>query len=148
MLLIVLALALVLAGAVFGGAGMRRLGRWTARATGRWRAGSGVTAVLLLFGGLAVSVRGAWMLGLPLAAAGLGLATLTRRRPATPATPVTPEIMSRADACAVLGVASDASPAEVQAAWRRLMQRAHPDQGGSPGLARQLNAARDRLLNG
>jgi len=26
------------------------------------------------------------------------------------------------------------------------MLRAHPDQGGSTGLAAQLNAARDRLL--
>jgi hypothetical protein len=26
------------------------------------------------------------------------------------------------------------------------MQRAHPDHGGSTGLASQLNAARDRLL--
>ena len=32
------------------------------------------------------------------------------------------------------------------AAWRRLMARVHPDQGGAEGLAAKLNAARDRLL--
>jgi hypothetical protein len=26
------------------------------------------------------------------------------------------------------------------------MQKVHPDRGGAPGLAAQLNAARDRLL--
>ena len=47
---------------------------------------------------------------------------------------------------ALLGVGADATPAEVNAAWRRLMGRAHPDQGGTEGLAAQLNAARDALL--
>ena len=46
----------------------------------------------------------------------------------------------------LLGVGTDATPAEVNAAWRRLMGRAHPDQGGTEGLAAQLNAARDALL--
>jgi len=46
----------------------------------------------------------------------------------------------------LLGVGTDATPAEVNAAWRRLMARAHPDQGGTEGLAAQLNAARDALL--
>ena len=34
----------------------------------------------------------------------------------------------------------------VLAAYVRLMQRAHPDAGGSKGLAAQRNAARDVLL--
>jgi len=44
------------------------------------------------------------------------------------------------------GVGPEATAAEVNAAWRRLMARAHPDQGGTEGLAAQLNAARDALL--
>lgn len=46
----------------------------------------------------------------------------------------------------LLGVGPDATAAEVNAAWRRLMTRAHPDQGGTEGLAAQLNAARETLL--
>lgn len=46
----------------------------------------------------------------------------------------------------LLGVGPEATTAEINAAWRRLMGRAHPDQGGTEGLAAQLNAARDALL--
>jgi hypothetical protein len=54
--------------------------------------------------------------------------------------------MSAAQARSILGLASGASDHEIETAYRRLMLRAHPDQGGSSGLAAQLNAARDRLL--
>ncbi|MDD3838185.1 MAG: molecular chaperone DnaJ, partial [Phenylobacterium sp.] len=40
----------------------------------------------------------------------------------------------------------EATPAEILAAHKRLMGMAHPDKGGTSGLAAQLNAARDRLL--
>ncbi len=56
------------------------------------------------------------------------------------------EAMSAAQARSILGVGDGADRAEIEAAYRRLMQRAHPDVGGSAGLAAQLNAARDRLL--
>ena len=56
------------------------------------------------------------------------------------------EAMTEAEARSVLGVPADATPEAVQAAWRRLMARAHPDQGGTEGLAARVNAARDRLL--
>jgi hypothetical protein len=46
----------------------------------------------------------------------------------------------------ILGVPVGAEPEVIHAAWRRLMGRAHPDQGGTEGLAARLNAARDRLL--
>jgi curved DNA-binding protein CbpA len=45
-------------------------------------------------------------------------------------------------------VGPDASKAEIQAAYSRLIRLAHPDKGGTAGLAAQLNAARDRLLDG
>jgi DnaJ-class molecular chaperone len=54
--------------------------------------------------------------------------------------------MSLKDAQSVLGVGPEATPEEIQAAYTRLMRMAHPDKGGTTGLATQLNAARDRLL--
>ena len=39
-----------------------------------------------------------------------------------------------------------ASRGEIEAAFRRLIQRVHPDRGGAPGLAAKLNAARAVLL--
>jgi DnaJ-class molecular chaperone len=54
--------------------------------------------------------------------------------------------MTRAEACAVLGVDADASQAEVREAHHRLMKGVHPDHGGSTYLAAKLNEARDVLL--
>lgn len=54
--------------------------------------------------------------------------------------------MSRKEAAEVLGVAETASKKEVNAAYKRLMQKMHPDLGGSEYMARQLNEARDVLL--
>lgn len=54
--------------------------------------------------------------------------------------------LSRAQARALLGVANDATRAEIEAAYRRLMLRAHPDLGGTGALAAQLSAARDMLI--
>ncbi|HUH84748.1 MAG TPA: hypothetical protein VLX85_09050 [Stellaceae bacterium] len=56
--------------------------------------------------------------------------------------------MTRAEACAVLGLGSDASAAEVREAHHRLMKAVHPDHGGSTYLAAKLNEARDVLLGG
>lgn len=50
------------------------------------------------------------------------------------------------DARAVLGVGLHADADAIRAAHRRLVAEAHPDRGGSPELARRLNAARDLLL--
>lgn len=50
------------------------------------------------------------------------------------------------EARAILGVGPNATEAEIREAHSRLMRVAHPDKGGTSGLAAQLNAARDRLL--
>lgn len=46
----------------------------------------------------------------------------------------------------VLGVGSDASASEINAAWRDRARTAHPDQGGSNAAMARVNAARDAGL--
>ncbi len=54
--------------------------------------------------------------------------------------------MTAGEARALLGVGLGASADEVREAHRRLIQRVHPDAGGSAELATRVNAARDALL--
>jgi hypothetical protein len=53
---------------------------------------------------------------------------------------------TREEALAVLGLEEAPDRDAVVRAHRRIMQRCHPDHGGSAHLAAQVNAARDRLL--
>ncbi len=119
---------------------------------GRWRVGSGLAALALVVGGALAAARGGWWEGLILAAIGLAMAgaARSRRGPATRPPPAAQMSagMSPAEARSILGVGPTAGAAEIQAAYARLMQRAHPDLGGTTGLAAQINAARDRLLKG
>ena len=119
-----------------------RLGRQTER---RGRAHGRVTATrvgsVLQAGGALAAFRGAWLAAAALAGAGLYLAWSSRIRSVVRSEPI-----SDADARAVLGVRAGANEAEIRAAWKRAMARAHPDQGGTEGLATRVNAARDRLL--
>ncbi len=78
---------------------------------------------------------------------GLSLAGAARRGASGPAAaPPRGGRMSVSEARSILGVTAEASKAEIQAAYTRLMRLAHTDKGGTSGLAAQLNAARDRLL--
>ncbi len=115
---------------------------------GGWRVGAGLLAVVLVLVGAAVSIKGDWIIGLPMVLLALFSAAGGRinRRPRTAPPAPEPAGMSVAEARSILGVADGATPQEIRAAYTRLMQRAHPDKGGTTGLAAQLNAARDRLL--
>jgi hypothetical protein len=115
-----------------------------------WRLLSGAFALAAFTGAAFLAVRDAWPAAIVLVVVGIWLAFSTRtagRGPgASPASP--PRSMSLAEARSILGVGPTATRAEIKAAYARLMQVAHPDKGGTDGLAAQLNAARDRLLKG
>ena len=65
----------------------------------------------------------------------------SRQRPAAD-----PGRMDRSQALAVLGLEAGASEQDVVAAHRRLMQKLHPDRGGTDYLAATLNLAKEVLL--
>lgn len=120
-----------------------RLGRLQERpGRGHWRVAATVLGAVCMAASVLAAVRGAFVPTVALGAGGLYLILSSRMRPV----PRRSEPMSKAEARALLGVSESASAEEIQAAWRRLMARAHPDQGGTQGLAARLNQARDRLL--
>ena len=108
-----------------------------------WRVASGALGALAFLGGIAAAMRGSMVLGGGLLVLGVGLAFGARTR--LPPKPTLPS-PGDSEARAILGVSEDADEAEIQAAYSRLIRMAHPDKGGTAGLAAQLNAARDRLL--
>jgi len=54
--------------------------------------------------------------------------------------------MDRQQAADILGVEINASEDEIRLAHKKLMQKIHPDRGGSDALAKQINLAKDVLL--
>ncbi|CAN5268986.1 molecular chaperone DnaJ [soil metagenome] len=122
-----------------------RLGRQSeSPRRGHWRIAATVLGAVLLAGSVLAGSHGAWLATAALAGAGLYLIFTSRIRPVV-AAPSSGR-MSDAEARSILGVTAGASAETINTAWRRLMGRAHPDQGGTEGLASRLNAARDRLL--
>jgi hypothetical protein len=144
---LLLVLALLVIGAMLGGAGLRRLGALTRRITGPWRPGVGVLSLICIIGALALAARGAELWAGLLILGGLGFALAARRRPRPkPEEAQGAGAMTRREAARILGVPIDAAPEAVEEAYRRLIRRIHPDLGGSEGLAAQLNAARAVML--
>jgi DnaJ-domain-containing protein 1 len=139
MILLAAALVIGLLWFSLGRPGLAQMGaaRWAGALLGVAVAAAAVVA----------AARGAWLAGLVLAALATYLGYVgapTTRRP-LPAPPPT-SLMTEREARDLLGVSETAGPGEIEAAYRRLMKIAHPDQGGSTGLAAQLNSARARLL--
>jgi hypothetical protein len=118
---------------------IKQFGVWTVAIGGLLMA-----ALLFLTGRGALAIGGLVMLG-PLIWSWIGLA-----KPQSGPQPRTPgprsSAMTRAEAFEVLGIAPSSSKADIQAAYIRLMQAAHPDRGGSDWLAARINQARDILL--
>lgn len=54
--------------------------------------------------------------------------------------------LTREDALEILGLEGGASDIEIKAAYKKLMQKIHPDHEGSEWMAAKLNQARDFLL--
>ena len=57
------------------------------------------------------------------------------------------QAMNKQQAAEILGIDVDASVEDVRSAHKRLMQKMHPDRGGSDALAKQINLAKDVLLS-
>ncbi len=55
--------------------------------------------------------------------------------------------LSEQEAYAILGIEPDADKETIIAAHKRLMQKLHPDRGGSSYLATKINQAKDLLIN-
>jgi len=151
-----LVLGLALLGLLFGGRRLLTatwvgLVAWSRRPLSYWRPASGLGAVVILIVALVLAVRDDWLAAAAFALISAGMAVGARKRRAAPkakASAPTAAEMSEREARAMLGVDEQAGPEEIEAAYRRLIRRVHPDLGGAAGLAAQLNAARARLQRG
>lgn len=120
------------------------VGRKPVRVTGVPRLWRALIAALAAVAAVVAALRGGWIASLVLVGLSAWLAQTTRPARSSPDAPE--RGMTLREAREILGVDENAGRREIDVAYRRLMQRAHPDHGGSTGLASQLNAARDRLL--
>ena len=91
--------------------------------------------------GLRLATTGKVILGVPLMA-GAVVWSIYRLRSRKPQ----PQAMPAEDARRLLGLAEDASLADIRSAHRRLIAKVHPDTGGSAELAERVNIARDTLV--
>jgi DnaJ homolog subfamily C member 19 len=98
----------------------------------------GVAGVSFLLG-LRFAATGKLAIALPLiTGAALWTVYRTRRRRAT--------TMPIDDARRLLGLTEDATLSQITEAHKRLIQKVHPDTGGSAELANRVNVARDTLV--
>lgn len=111
-------------------------------------AGLSLAAMLLLTGRAGAAIGGAVLFGPLIWQEWQRHSGRHSGRPGRAPPPAPRGRMSRAEALSVLGLHDPASEEEVRAAWKRLMQNAHPDRGGTDWLAAKLNEAKDVLLRG
>lgn len=71
---------------------------------------------------------------------------IVRRRIKGDAASPSSDAMTRAEALKILDLNESASEDDIQDAYKRLMQKVHPDNQGSDWMAAKLNQARDLLL--
>jgi DnaJ-domain-containing protein 1 len=57
-----------------------------------------------------------------------------------------PASMTKEEACSILGVSMEDSEEEILKAYRRIIQKVHPDRGGSSYLTMQVKTAKDLLV--
>lgn len=121
--------------------------KWLAR--GPWRTVAPFVLAALCAGtGLVALFRGQIGVGIGLIVLALLVWQNARRtRAGAAAKTDNPGLMTRARALEIMGLEVSANRDEIHAAYKRLMQKVHPDRGGSDYLAAQLNAARDCLLD-
>lgn len=74
------------------------------------------------------------------------LRAVKRQQQNTPNQTVKSAAMSQADALDILGLQEPCSTEEIEQAYKKLMNRVHPDKGGTNYLANQINQAREILL--
>lgn len=145
---------------LFAGMALLAAGWWFARqkTSDAVRATRWVLMAGALIAGVVLSLRGVPALGIPIGLFGLammrdivrpasrggaGPGPQGERSSARNAGPV----MTLAQAREVLGISAGADESEIQAAYRGLMKKLHPDTGeGSAELTRQVQTARDLLL--
>lgn len=101
-------------------------------------------ALRAALGGIGLLVVRLWVPGAALLAfAGILLAAPGRRSQRSSSRPAS---LTRDEALTILGLPADAGPQDIEAAFKRLALRNHPDQGGSAELMRRITEARDVLL--
>ena len=71
---------------------------------------------------------------------------LWRQPQGAPGSPASKGSMARAEALEILGLETGATKEQIIDAHRRLIQKRHPDRGGSSYLAARINQAKDLLI--
>jgi DnaJ domain len=97
--------------------------------------------------GLLLEARGILAGLILVAAGGYVLVRQRNRRISSAGTSTRAGPMGVDEAYAVLGLAAGASELDIKRAHHDLMQKIHPDHGGTSYLAAKLNQARDILLD-
>jgi hypothetical protein len=105
-----------------------------------------VLPLVLATAGLALFLKGSWLLGLPIAAVGAfwfwGMATRLGKLRQIPGSEY-----ELAAARWLLGVSADDDAAKINARYKELVAKSHPERGDEGERKRKLNEARALLLD-